>query len=160
MKKLYTLLLAGALVCALAGEAAAARLLTKTITTAQAGQVTTAQQLQGGAPPQNIVIQATFTYGSGGTSTDAYVQTSVDNGATWCDVAEFSFTTATGRKIFNLTSNTPVTTQATPTDGSLAANTAVNGILGPLWRVKYTTVGTYGGSTTLNIDVFTSRLGP
>jgi hypothetical protein len=48
----------------------------------------------------------------------------------------------------------------TPTDGALASNTAVDGIIGPLLRVKYASVGTYGGGTTFAIDVSSTRLGP
>jgi hypothetical protein len=105
------------------------------------------------APPLKLTIQANFIYGSGGTSFDAYVQTSIDGGLTWCDVANFHFTTSSARKLFNLNSQTPVTTQATPTDGSLTANTSVDGITGALWRVKYASVGTYAGATAVTVDV-------
>ena len=97
-------------------------------------------------PIKSLAIQANFTYASGGTSVDAYVQTSLDNGVTWIDIAEFSFTTSSLRKVFNLT-NLAVTSIATPTDGALTANTCVNGILGSLYRVKYVTVGTYAATT-------------
>jgi hypothetical protein len=106
----------------------------------------------------NLTIQANFVYGSGGTTVDAYVQTSFDGGATWTDIANFHFTTASARKIINLSSLTPVTTQATPTDGSMAANTAVDGLIGSQLRVKYGSSGTYAGGTTLEIDVVTARL--
>lgn len=127
-----------------------------TITAALAAAATPAVALNGS--PRNLTIQATFAYGSGGTSADAYVQTSLDGGVTWCDIANFHFTTASLRKIFNLSAATPVTTQATPSDGSLAANTSVDGILGPLYRVKYVTVGTYAGGTTLRVDVAADQI--
>jgi hypothetical protein len=57
------------------------------------------------------------------------------------------------RKLYNLSSLTPVTTVYTATDGTLAANTAKDGLLGAWWRVKYTTVGVYAGGTTLTIDI-------
>ena len=117
-------------------------------------QVRTVEQLR------NLVVQATFTYGSGGTTVDAYVQTSLDGGATAIDIANFHFTTASLRKAFNLSALTPVTTQATPTDGSLSANTAVDGLLGPLFRVKYQSSGTYAGGTTVRVDVSGPRLTP
>jgi hypothetical protein len=44
-----------------------------------------------------------------------------------------------------------VTSIATPTDGTLADNTAVNGLLGSNLRVKLTTTGTYAGETSLVI---------
>jgi hypothetical protein len=75
----------------------------------------------------------------------------------WIDVAECGFTTASARKVYNLSSLTPVTTVYTPTDGTLTANTSKDGLLGNWFRVKYTTVGTYGGNTTLTVDVVSSR---
>lgn len=108
--------------------------------------------------PTNVAIQGKFTYGSGGTSADAWVQTSLDGGVTWNDVCNFHFLLASARFIFNLSSLTVNTTQVTPTDGTLAANTAKDGVIGPEWRVKYTTVGTYAGNTTLEIDLATSGM--
>jgi hypothetical protein len=141
-----------ALVCLGASPACAANLLTATITTAVTAATTTPLQFLNGAP-RNLEIQGTFTYGSGGTSVDAYVQTSLDSGNTWIDIAEFHFTTASERYVFNLSSLTPVTSEYTPTDGALSANTAKDGIIGSKLRVEYTTVGTYAAGTTLSIDV-------
>ena len=109
------------------------------------------------AVPRNLTAQANFVYGSGGTSVDAYLQTSLDAGKTWADIANFHFTTSSARPLINLSSVTPKTTQVTPTDGSLTANTAVDGILGALFRVKYQSSGTYAGATTLSLDVSTDQ---
>ncbi len=130
-------------------------LLNATITTAVTASVTTGTQLGTirSRNPQSAVIQGALTYGSGGTTARAWVQTSIDGGVTWIDVADFSFTTSSARFIYNLSAQTPVTTQYTATDGTLSANTSKDGILGQTWRVKYTTTGTYAGSTTLRIDV-------
>lgn len=128
-----------------------ATLLNQAITTAIAlGQA--GGQLQLNDAARSLCAQANFTYGSGGTTVDAYLQTSLDGGATWIDIAEFHFTTASARYVFNLSGLTPVTTEYTPTNGSLSANTAQDGILGPLFQVQLVTVGTYAG-TTLRIDV-------
>lgn len=105
------------------------------------------------APPRSLAVQANFAYGSGGTTVDAYLQTSLDQGATWIDVAQFHFTTAAARFVYNLNSQTPVATEYTPTDGSLTANTAKDGLLGPQFRVKYQSTGTYAGATSLSIDI-------
>lgn len=131
--------------------ALASNLLIKTITTAQAAALGPVLQSRD-SQRQAVAIQGNFTYGSGGTSADAYVQTSLDSGATWTDVVNFHFTTASARFIYNLSGLTPKTTEVVPTDGALAANTSLDGVVGPLWRVKYTTVGTYAASTTLTID--------
>lgn len=102
--------------------------------------------------PSSIAVQATFTYGSGGTTVDAYLQTSLDSGATWIDIAQFHFALASARFVYNLNSQTPVTAEYTPTDGTLAANTSKDGIVGPLYQVKLASAGTYAGSN-LRIDV-------
>jgi len=139
---------------------AAALLGTTTITTAVTALVTTPLQLRakGGTYTNNIILQGTFTWGSGGTSADAWVQTSFDGGTTWVDVANFHFTGASARFIYNLSSLTPVTTEYVPTDGTLTANTSKDGVVGGLWRVKYTTVGTYAGGTTLRVDAYANGL--
>jgi hypothetical protein len=129
-------------------------LLNLPITTAVTAQVTPSFQIRAGSQgsPDSITIQGNFTYGSGGTSADAWVQTSLDGGLTWCDIANFHFTTASARFIYNLSPNTVVGTQYTPTDGTLASNTSKDGIQGNIFRVKYTTVGTYATSTVMRID--------
>ena len=50
------------------------------------------------------------------------------------------------------------TTQYTPTDGTLTANTSVNSFFGNLWRVKFQSTGTYAGSTTLRVDAIANGL--
>lgn len=126
-------------------------LLSTPVTTAVTAALSTKQQVTNGTFNDAALIQGNFVYGSGGTTVDAWVQTSVDN-ATWTDVCNFHFTTASARFLFNVSSVTPVTTEYVPTDGTLTANTSKDGIVGPWWRVKYTTVGTYVGST-LSIDI-------
>lgn len=127
-----------------------AALLNQAITTAVSAQTTAPLQV---APvrPENLALYANFTYGSGGTTVDGWVQTSHDGGSTWMDIANFHFTTSSTKAIYNLSALTVVATTATITDGSLASNTTKDGILGTLYRVKYTTVGTYAGATTLAI---------
>jgi hypothetical protein len=103
-------------------------LLNATITTAVAASVTTTEQFRDGNP-ESAIIQGTFTYGSGGTTADAWVQTSVDEGGTWIDIANFHFTTSSARFLYNLSALTPIVTEfTTPTDGTLAANTAKDGL--------------------------------
>lgn len=98
-------------------------------------------------------IEARFAYGSGGTSVDVYIQTSLDQGSTWIDVAQFRFTTASAAKVVNLSGLTPVTTPVTPTDGAMAQNTCQDGILGDRLRAKVVSVGTYAGATLLALRV-------
>lgn len=102
--------------------------------------------------PYNALISAEFSYGSGGTTCDAYVQTTIDDGLSFFDVANFHFTTSAGKGAFNLSSLTPVTTQLTVfNNGALTSNTAVDGIIGSQWRVILTTTGTYAGATAIAV---------
>ncbi|MBT9173443.1 MAG: hypothetical protein DDT21_01844 [Syntrophomonadaceae bacterium] len=123
-------------------------LATTTITTAVTGAVSGTYSVRN---VRYLALQAAFVYGSGGTNAKAWVQTSLDDGTTWIDIAEFTFTTATATRVYSL-DITAVTTQYTPTEGTLTANTSRSGILGDKFRVKYTTTGTYAGSTTLTIS--------
>jgi hypothetical protein len=111
------------------------------------------------AAPRNLTVQANFGYGSGGTSVDVYLQTSLDGGTTWTDIANFHFTTSAARSIYNLSAATPNTTAVAASDGSLTANSAVDGVLGTRFRCKYTTVGTYAGATSLAVDIAADQIG-
>lgn len=99
----------------------------------------------------DMTIQANLTGASGGTSVDVYIQTSLDGGGTWTDVANFNFTTTPLRKVSSTSMASAVVAAATATDGSIASNTTLSGIFGNLWRVKVISVGTYT-ATTLRVD--------
>jgi len=124
-----------------------------TITAAAANQVGPTVRLYN---VMYLTVQAKFVYGSGGTNVTAWLQTSLDGGATWIDIAGFQFTTTTATRVYSLT-RTAVASIYTPTDGAIAPNTAKDGILGSHYRVKYTTTGDYAGGTTLQVDVVTGR---
>lgn len=98
-----------------------------------------------------LVVSAKFLFGAAGTSVKVYVQTSVDNGDTWIDIMSFAFAGAAATKVSSVNSYVSVTA-ITPTDGSLADNTVVNGVLGDRVRLKYVTTGTYTGATSIEID--------
>jgi hypothetical protein len=127
------------------------RLWTPKIITAAAAGVTTevVERLEG---IRRITPRVNFVYGSGGTSFKVYLQTSLDQGVTWRDIMCVALTTASAIREANLTDATAVTTLATPTDGTLTDNTAISGILGDRFRWKYTSTGTYGGNTTINLS--------
>jgi hypothetical protein len=128
--------------------------LTAPVTAAVSGVLELRQDLR---LPLSVIVQGKFIYGSGGLTASAWVQTSVDGGGTWTDVANFSFTTSSSRSLYNLSALTPGTTAYAPTDGTMAANTSKDGIIGSQWRVKYTTTGTYV-ATTLEVDIGTVGL--
>jgi hypothetical protein len=123
-----------------------AMLINQIITAAGAGQVGPVYRIRGGPGsaqlPDVIFFQANFTYGSGGTSVDVYVQTSFDGELTWCDVVHFAqMTTSNARYICSVQSAAGVAL-ATPTDGTLAVATMNAGVFDRKWRVKYSVVGT------------------
>lgn len=99
-----------------------------------------------------VTVEAKFLYGSGGTTANAYVQTSLDLGLTWVDIMNFSFTTSAASKVSAVTTMIAPAAQAfAPSDGSLSANTIIQGVLGDRLRLKYVTTGTYAGLTSLAV---------
>lgn len=99
-----------------------------------------------------LVAQLRFAYGSGGTTVRAYLQTSLDQGVTAIDIACVLFGTASEVAVRNFSALTPTITQITSTDGTLADDTTIDGVLGDRVRLKLTSTGTYGGSTVLTAD--------
>lgn len=101
-----------------------------------------------------LSIQARFVYGSsGGTTVKLYVQTSFDQGTTYCDVACIVFGTSNENQMVNLSGLTPKTTALTPTDASLSDDTVIDGFLGDRFRAKIVVAGTYAGSPTLSVRI-------
>lgn len=130
-------------------------LLNLTITTALTAQTSTAVDI--GPDVLSLAVQYTFTYGSGGTTAKFWLQTTLDGGTTWIDIANWAGTTASETRAFNLSALTAVTTQYTVTDGTLTDDTAKDGIIGTKLRLKYTTTGTYAGSTSMKVTVVPKR---
>ena len=131
-------------------DAAFALLAETVVTTAVAGQVSSERLLPMGT--RALAVQVNFTYGSGGTSAKLYVQTSLDKGITWIDIACFALTTASARRASVVHLTTALAANVTPADGALADNTILNGLLGDRVRTKLTTVGTYAGNTRIQVD--------
>jgi hypothetical protein len=101
-----------------------------------------------------LTAQFRFVYGSGGTSAKAYLQTTLDDDEDVpIDIACVVFGTASEVAVINLSGLTPKTTQVNPSDGALADDTAIDGVLGDRFRVKIVTSGTYAGSTVCSIRV-------
>ncbi len=80
------------------------------------------------------------------------MQTSVDGGASWIDIMNFSFTTAAASKVSAVVGTTALAAAAVPGDGALASNTILSGLLGDRLRLKYVTTGTYTGASSLAVD--------
>jgi hypothetical protein len=126
-------------------------LANRSITTPVTLQATTPIVLTNGAF-RSADVQASFVTAGGGSTVTAFVQTSLDGGATWADVACFGFTTSSAVKVFNLSTTAAVTSPITPTSGALTANTALAGVMGNQWRALISSTGTYAG-TTLRVDI-------
>ena len=118
-----------------------------TITTAVTNSVTLAQLVEG---LRHLLVEAIFTYGSSGTSAKFWVQTRTKDG-TWRDVMNFAFTTASSTKWSKCSVSIALAAARTASDAALADDTILDGFLGDEIRLKYTTTGTYAGSTTIKV---------
>lgn len=97
-------------------------------------------------------LMARFQYGSGGTACKVYIQTSLDQEQTPLDIWCVVFNTAGEVEIVNLSALTPKTTNIAPTDGGLADDSSLDGVLGDRLRAKVISTGTYATSTLLSIS--------
>lgn len=108
---------------------------------------------QTGTPLTNLVgmskltLSARLEFGSGGTTIIGKIQTSLNQGNTWIDIARFDFASTGLEKVMNLTTGAAVISPYTAID--LAAEGGINGILGDRLRAIVTSTGTYAGSTVL-----------
>jgi hypothetical protein len=99
-----------------------------------------------------LSIESVFVRAAGGTTTKVYIQTSLDGGTTWFDVAQHDFATTTASKLSAVNRCIAPATQAVaPGDGALTADTIVQGILGDRVRAKVAVVGTYTGASSLKV---------
>jgi hypothetical protein len=96
-----------------------------------------------------VTLSARLAYGSGGTSCYAVVETSLDQGVTWVQIARFDFATSGLQKVMTVSGLTPRIAAATA--GSLAADTALDGTLGDRLRATVVSTGTYAGSTVVSV---------
>jgi hypothetical protein len=84
-------------------------------------------------------------------SSDRFGSRQVAGGTTWVDIANFAHTTSSLSRAYNLSAQTAVTTVYTVTDGTLADDTCKDGLIGDQLRVKFTSTGTYAGTTTMKV---------
>lgn len=131
---------------------------TRAITTALTGEViTSAADSQGVTQGYHgeldgmlaATLSVNFVYGSGGTTCRVTVETTLDQGTTWVEVARFAFATASEHNVVNLSGLTAVTTVYTP--AALSDDSVRDGIFGDRWRAKVTSTGTYAGNTSVSV---------
>lgn len=91
---------------------------------------------------------ADFKYGSGGTTMKLLIETSVDQGGTWIEVARLAFATASLYRAINLSGLTP---KNPTTPGALSDDTVLDGIFGARMRARIVTTGVYAGNTSLAV---------
>ena len=100
---------------------------------------------------KTLGIEANFLHGSGGATLKVWIQTSLNGGANWIDIANFAFTTTAARKVIVLTAASVAS--FTPLDAALADDAVQDGVFGDRLRVKYTSTGTYAGATSIEVNI-------
>lgn len=116
---------------------------------AGSGTPYTTNPVSGLAGIAQITTLFKFVRTSGGTTIEAWLQTSVDGGATWIDIACAAFATTSLSKLFSNSAGGLDTQASAPTDGSLADDTIFDGVIGDMFRVKYLVTGTYVGTLSV-----------
>jgi hypothetical protein len=86
-------------------------------------------------------------------SLKVYAQTKLDNGVTWCDIANFTFTLFDARRLHAIKLSTALAANVTPTDGTMTANTILSGLLGNKVRLKLIATGNYQPDSHLVVDM-------
>lgn len=137
-------------------------LLNVAITTAVSLQVGSVYQLRAGpgagVVPSSMAAQGTCA-GTAGSTMVWWLQTSFDGGTTWCDALAFSHAAAGRAAGIVLSNPTAGVAPAAPTDGGGAPPFVVNGMYAGLWRVKYSSTGTWTNGN-LRVDVFGNGIVP
>lgn len=97
------------------------------------------------------LISANFVYGSGGDTLKVAFETTINQGATWIEVARFAFAQASAEKLVNLSGLTPVTTVYAP--AALSDDTVKDGVMGQRWRARIIkgAGAAYAGNTSLAV---------
>lgn len=96
-------------------------------------------------------ISANFVYGSGGDTLKVIVETTLNQGATWIEIARLAFAQASAEKVVNLSGLTPVTTVYTP--AALSDDAVKDGVLGQRFRSRILkgAGAAYAGNTSLSV---------
>lgn len=101
---------------------------------------------------KTLAVLSKFVRAAGGTTTDVFVQTSLDGGVTWIDIMNHAYATTTASKVSVVKTDIAVSAGATPGDAALTDNTILDGLLGDRIRVKYVVVGDYTGASSITVS--------
>jgi hypothetical protein len=96
-------------------------------------------------------FQVRLSGGASGIKISVYIQTSLDQGQSWIDIANIAFTNTPGVAVINVSALDKLTTVTAPSDGGLADNTVLDGVLGDQFRAKVISTGTYTGGTLISV---------
>lgn len=129
-----------------------------TITTALTDYIATSASVNGAATAyvgnlagmRSVVAWANFDSGADGTTVNAVIQTSLDQGSTWIDIIRFDFTTS-DRKAHSAVGT--FAAGAVTTLAALGSEGKTDNVLGDRLRLKVTSTGTYSGNATLAVRV-------
>lgn len=103
---------------------------------------------------KSVTVQSKFVYGSGGGTCKVFLQTTLDEGATWVDVMAHAFLLASATKISSIKKDVAQAPALAPTDGALTDDTIRDGLWGDRFRIKIVSGGTaYAGATALTVSL-------
>ena len=97
----------------------------------------------------HLIARADFVYTSGVGEVRAWVQTSIDEGATWIDIMCFAFTLDKTESKLHAVGLVSEVEDKEPMDGLLDDNKVERGICGDRYRVKYASIGTLVATLTI-----------
>lgn len=98
-----------------------------------------------------LTLQVRFMYGSGGTQANVFIQSSIDQGQSWFDIANIQFTTSSGVDLVNLSGLDKLTTPTAPSNLALSAGTVLDGPIGDRLQACVVSTGTYAGGTLVSV---------
>ena len=126
------------------------RLATQAFTTAITGVAT--EPVTGLGEFSSLSLIAALTVAGGGTTVIVRVQTSIDEGSTWYDIARFDFTTSSAVKRANIDGRAQIAPAAL---AALGAEGVIHGLLGDRLRAETTSNGTYTAGS--KVDLFFAK---
>ncbi len=95
-------------------------------------------------------LQVRLSGGAGGAKINVYIQSSIDQGQSWFDVANVAFANTPGVQLLNLSGLDKLSTPTAPSNLTLADNTVLDGPLGDRLQAVVISTGTYASGTLVS----------